>query len=228
MYYVYKHTNLANGKVYIGITRQKPSRRWHGGNGYRDQPLFWNAIQKYGWGSFSHEILQQGLSQDDAYELEQDYIHKYKSSEREYGYNIAGGGVDTTRFTPSYRDKLKVVAQNRPPMSVETRLKLSLAQRGKKKPPLTEEQRKRLSESLKGRVFSLEHCRHISESKKGKATMANNPKAKRVRCIETGKVYGCMKEAMLDTGANSHNISSVCSGKLKTAGGFHWEYVKEV
>ena len=228
MYYVYKHTNLANGKVYVGVTRQKPSRRWHGGNGYRDQPLFWNAIQKYGWESFSHEILQQGLSQEDAYRLEQDYIRKYKSSEREYGYNIAGGGIDSTRFTASYRDKLKTAVKNRPPMSLETRAKISLANRGKKRSPRTEEQRKRLSESLKGRVFSPEHCRHISESKKGKNAMANNPKAKRVRCIETGKVYECMKEATLDIGVSNHNISSVCSGKLKTAGGFHWEYVQGV
>lgn len=228
MYYVYKHTNLVNGKVYIGITRQKPSRRWHGGHGYCDQPLFWNAIRKYGWDGFTHEILHEGLSQTDAYRIEQEYISTFKSNDREFGYNIAGGGIDTTRFTISYRMKLSNATKLRPPMSEETRLKISLAKKGKKKPPLSDEQRERLSESLKGRVFSREHCDNISRSKKGKYTMANNPKAKRVRCIETGKIYECMKAAALDTGTNNHNISSACNGKLKTTGGYHWEYVKEV
>ena len=36
--------------------------------------------------------------------------------------------------------------------------------------------------------------------------------------------HTCMKEVELETGANNHNISSVCSGRLKTAGGYHWEY----
>lgn len=228
MYYVYKHTNLKNGKVYIGITRQKPSRRWHGGNGYRDQPLFWNAIQKYGWDGFSHEILLQGLSETDAYAKEQEYIEQYKSTDREHGYNIAGGGIDSARFTTEYREKLREANKKRPPMSVETRLKISLSRQGRKMPPLTEEQRKKLSASLKGRTFSPEHCRKISESKRGKYTLADNPKAKRVRCIETGKVYACMKEVTNELGICNHNISSVCAGKLKTAGGFHWEYVKEV
>lgn len=228
MYYVYKHTNMTNGKVYIGVTSQKPSRRWHGGSGYRDQPVFWNAIQKYGWEGFSHEILHQGLSQSDAFRLEQEYIEQYKSSEREYGYNISGGGIDSTRFTQSYREKLSASVKRRPPVSAETKLKLSMARRGKKLPPRTEEHCRKLSEALTGREFSEEHCRHISESKRGKYTMSDNPRAKCVRCVETGKVYSCMKEATAELGINNHNISSVCKGKLKTAGGFHWEYAEEV
>lgn len=33
-YCVYKHTS-PSGKVYIGITNQKPTRRWREGEGYR-------------------------------------------------------------------------------------------------------------------------------------------------------------------------------------------------
>lgn len=32
---VYKHTNLVNGKVYIGITSGNPQHRWNGGRGYK-------------------------------------------------------------------------------------------------------------------------------------------------------------------------------------------------
>lgn len=56
---VYKHTNLINQKVYIGITSRKPSSRWGlQGKGYKDQPKFFNAIEKYGWENFKHEISQ--------------------------------------------------------------------------------------------------------------------------------------------------------------------------
>ena len=49
-YCVYKHENIINHKVYIGITCQKPEYRWgHDGCNYKECPIFWRAIQKYGW-----------------------------------------------------------------------------------------------------------------------------------------------------------------------------------
>ncbi len=228
MYCVYKHTNLKNGKVYIGVTSQKPSRRWHGGHGYSDQPLFWNAIQKYGWENFNHEILAKNLSQDDAFRMEQELIKEYRSTDREYGYNISGGGVDSSRFTLPYRESLSRANRQRPPMSMETREKIAKARTGTKMPPCSEKTRRKLSESLTGRVFSKEHRKHISESKKGVFDGANNPRARKVRCLETGFIFSCLKDAALATGTSNHNISAVCNGRLKTSGGFHWEYVKEV
>lgn len=38
MYTVYKHTT-PSGKVYIGITKQKPWQRWNNGNGYKNNEL---------------------------------------------------------------------------------------------------------------------------------------------------------------------------------------------
>ena len=52
-------------------------------------------------------------------------------------------------------------------VSRETREKLRRAFLGKKMPPRTPEQRKRLSERLKGRKFSVEHCANISRAKRG-------------------------------------------------------------
>ena len=38
---VYKHTNLVNGLIYIGITCQGIEKRWQAG--YRGNPHFYNA-----------------------------------------------------------------------------------------------------------------------------------------------------------------------------------------
>lgn len=70
---VYKHTS-PNGKVYIGITCQKPSYRWSEGNGYKNNVYFYRAIQKYGWESFQHEVLFTGLSKENARKKEVELI----------------------------------------------------------------------------------------------------------------------------------------------------------
>lgn len=88
---VYKHTS-PNGKTYIGITSQEPERRWQNGYGYTTQQLFWRAIQKYGWNNFQHEILEENLTKEEAFQKERYYIDIFKSNQRECGYNTTSGG----------------------------------------------------------------------------------------------------------------------------------------
>ena len=69
------HKNLVNGKVYIGQTCDL-SERWRGsGKNYFNSIKFFNAIKKYGWDSFSHEVLYDSLNQEAA-----DKRIKYKLS----------------------------------------------------------------------------------------------------------------------------------------------------
>ena len=80
-FYIYRHTNLINGKVYIGQTCQKPEYRWgKDGNGYKNSPHFYSAIQQYGWNAFQHEILYSGLTQEEANKIETELILKYDSN----------------------------------------------------------------------------------------------------------------------------------------------------
>lgn len=96
-YLIYKHTNKINGKCYIGQTCQNPEKRWckHGSGYKKKQKKFWNAIEKYGWDNFTHDILYTGLTLEEANKLERELIKKYNSIAN--GYNISEGGSNNPR-----------------------------------------------------------------------------------------------------------------------------------
>ena len=92
-YIVYKHTNKHNGKSYIGISSQSIQHRsGYNGKNYKRNKHFYAAIQKYGWSNFSHEILFDELSKENAEHKEIELIAKYKTNDFRYGYNLSSGG----------------------------------------------------------------------------------------------------------------------------------------
>lgn len=96
---VYTHTS-PSGKVYVGITSQAPEKRWKGGSGYvrsdNHQPLFANAIIKYGWENISHKIIASNLTKEEACSIEKALIAKYKRQNK--SYNITDGGEGGTGY----------------------------------------------------------------------------------------------------------------------------------
>lgn len=94
MWKIYKHT-FPNGKVYIGQTKQRLSKRFENGAGYDACPLMAKAIQKYGWENVNTEILVDNItSLEEANQLEIYYIELYDSRNPNKGYNVGyGGGV---------------------------------------------------------------------------------------------------------------------------------------
>ena len=92
-YCIYKHTNRVNGKIYIGQTYQEPKKRWQNGlSAYSHNEHFYNAIKKYGWNNFDHEILLENLSKEEMKYWEDYYIEYYESRNPDKGYNIMKGG----------------------------------------------------------------------------------------------------------------------------------------
>ena len=93
---VYKHTNKINFFSYIGITSREPEVRW-GKNGKNYRPCkgryscFYNAIKKYGWDNFEHEILETDLTYEQACDKEMYYISFY-NTKAPNGYNLTDGG----------------------------------------------------------------------------------------------------------------------------------------
>lgn len=99
-YTVYAHTNKTNFKTYFGQTCQEDlTKRWGGGHGYRQCPVFYNAIKKYGWNGFTHEIIKTGLTKDEADALEKECIWFFMTNKHEFGYNVQEGGRPNGKFS---------------------------------------------------------------------------------------------------------------------------------
>ena len=107
-YTVYMHI-FPNNKVYIGITsRKNVNYRWRkNGIGYISSPKMNNAIQKYGWENIKHKILYEHLTKEEAEQKEIELIAQYKSNQREYGYNIANGGMHKGKCSEETKNKIK-------------------------------------------------------------------------------------------------------------------------
>lgn len=227
-YKVYKHTT-PNGKVYIGITCQDPHKRWGYGCSYMKQRYFSTAIKKYGWDNIVHEILYENLSQKEAEDKEIELIAKYKSNNREFGYNIANGGKSRGMVSEETRELISKIQKGRKQRpetiqkransnrgkhrSEETKRKISEANKGKKPTQYTllklreantgrkpsEETRKKLSESIK-KSWTEERRKEFGERHKGE------------KCIFYGKKW--TPEEILELQIKNRGINSVLSKKV--------------
>lgn len=83
-YVVYIHKNILNGKVYVGQTCNLSERWRNNGKNYFNSIKFYNAIKKYGWDNFTHEVVYSNLNKQAADKLEKELIHKYNSIEEGY------------------------------------------------------------------------------------------------------------------------------------------------
>lgn len=248
-YCVYKHTS-PNGKVYIGITKQEPQKRWKNGRGYSNSVRFMNAINKYGWDSFTHEVLAEGISKVEAEVMEVRLIALYDSTNPENGYNLASGG---NANTPNAETKSKISksvqrawsdsetrdrivdGMNGVKRSDESKANISSAQRKRFARP---EERLRVSERQVGKTKSEESKQKTSESliryysdennrnKLKEIRRALRNRAVAIRCIDTGEIFNAVVDAENKYSISHQNIIKVCKGQRKTAGGLRWEYVE--
>lgn len=220
-YTVYCHT-LFDGRKYIGVTSQNVSRRWRNGKGYEGDNRFFDAIQKYGWESFDHEIIATNLSETDAHKLEKKLIKENNTQDILHGFNTAGGGKGFTNPSEERRKELS-----------EMFTKINT---GKKH---TEEFKKRASERMKGdrnpnahgKALTKERIEQFREYAKKPKTdeqkrkMSLSARKVKVVCVETGKEFCSMKEAAKEMGAKYTSLSCAVYRGTRCAG-YHWK-VKE-
>lgn len=106
--YIYKITNLVNGKVYIGQTRRTVEQRYkeHINSAIRGDGFYLAcAMKSYGVDNFKVETIASTDDVETLNELENFYIRKYKSDCSEFGYNLAPGGNSNTMDSPVVKAK---------------------------------------------------------------------------------------------------------------------------
>ena len=200
-YIVYMHTS-PNMKRYIGITSLDPVKRWRNGRGYKDQSYFWNAIKKYGWDNFKHEVLIQGVSFEEACALEQKFIQDYKTYDSKYGYNLTLGGEGRV-------------------LTDEQKKKLSEQRQGPNACGYgyfpSEETKKKMSDAAKGKIFTKKTREKMANAKK-KVVYQYNLDGEFLNIFESAT------DGANATGTNIGNLCACCRNVVKQANGFFWSY----
>lgn len=244
-YTVYEHINKTNGKRYIGVTKQKPERRWANGRGYIHNQHFYQAIKKYGWEEgFEHRIICSNLEEDAAYEMEKILIKQYDLTNPDKGYNICEGGLQRgphnfekmTQWANENKKFGQGVHNSRKVKCLETEDVFGSIQEAERwsgstkvrdvcegtrqhagRHPITNELLS-WAYANEGDIVTIEY--HSNDRLK-------KNKIKRIKCLTTETIYNNATEAEKDTGICACNILKVCQGKRKTAGKMQWQYYED-
>lgn len=246
---VYMHTNKINNKVYVGITSCKPEDRWgHNGIKYpkEEQPVFYNAIQKYGWDGFEHIIFAENLTEEEAKKMEIMLIALYKTNCKRYdnpsyGYNMTDGGEGALGRPCSEETKQKIrekaLGRTWTEQQKANRKELYTHIKNPFKGKIHSEETKkiigdkakiRLSDKTKhpmyGKTQSEESRRKNIQSQKNRKSV--------VQCDKQGNFiceYISIGEASAATGIARTTISRCCNHEPhhKSAGGFIWTFSDE-
>jgi len=153
---IYKITCLGNNKVYIGsavwIKKRWSSHRTHLRQNIHHNPHLQNAFNLYGEKSFVYEVIEK-CKKEKLIDREQYWIDKYNAFDKNTGFNV-------------------IPKADRSVMSEETKRKISLANKGRKK---SAETRARMKAAQQNR--SKEWCKNIGEGKLGHSLSEAHKKA---------------------------------------------------
>ena len=207
-YKVYIH-KFPNGKAYIGITRQEPKLRWGGGNWYARNEYMYRAIKKYGCENIEHIVLFDGLSKNDACEIEKELIKKHKTNNKNFGYNIESGG-QCSSLAESTKQKLREVHTGKR-ASEETKDKMSASRKR-----FLSENPEYYQKNLENIMCAVEKAAELKRKSVIQYDLDGNFLA----------VWNSTREAERVLGIYHSHIAKCCNKvpKYNTAGGYRWEY----
>jgi group I intron endonuclease len=180
--FIYKTTNLVNGKIYIGKACNKSTMR----NSYLGSgKYFIRALAKYGKDNFERRIIDFGEDRNDLCRKEVFWIKFYDARNSLVGYNICpggegGSGGDTLSAHPNREEIARKIS-----LKAKERLK------NKENHPMygthrSEETRSRISTSRMGQVSGFKGKKHSEEtrSKMRLAQIGHIPWNKGLKMIE--------------------------------------------
>lgn len=209
---IYKITNRINGKVYIGQTVQKLTKRWADHcsmDRTRDgQSYLFNAVCKYGKENFIIEQIDSAQTLEGLNALEEMYIKKF-DCRAPAGYNLLPGGLNK-RHHESTKNKISQKLKGRP---------ITNRWNGGNTTSPSEETRTKISQKLKGKSIkhrwtkgntkprTEEQKEYLRKLNKG---TPNKSLYKQVKIIETSTVYESVNAAAKALDTNRVTVSKWC------------------
>ncbi len=186
---IYCIKNLVNNKVYIGsavnFNKRFYEHSWELNKNIHHNIYLQRSFNKYGESNFEFIILEYTEKIENLRGAEQKWMNDLNVLDVEYGYNICTKAENSSgyRHTEETIEKMREIAKNRPPVSKETKIKISKASKDRKhKPetierfkeiaknrlPMSEETKKKISESKKDHIVSEETRKKIGDANKGR------------------------------------------------------------
>lgn len=95
--YVYKTTNIINGKMYIGQHKSEKFDESYKGSGV----ILTKALEKYGKSNFKTQIIECCETAEELDDREVYWIARYNASESETFYNVASGCNGSHEYSTS-------------------------------------------------------------------------------------------------------------------------------
>jgi len=194
---IYLLTNTVNQKQYVGFTTKSLLERCEQHLALVKRGSQWllhRAIRKYGWASFTSEIIY--MSEDDDYclkEAEVVLIADY-NTKKPNGYNMTDGGEGTLGHKHSDETKAKMSKDRKGighKQTDETKAKISKANTNPSKekranyskaafnrPPCSDEAKANMSASQKGRKHTSETKAKISAAHQNRPPITDQTRAK--------------------------------------------------
>jgi len=177
-----------------------------------------NAWNKYGEADFEFTILR--ICEPDYSELnkwETIYIQEKNALDRTIGFNIAAGGDNSGNSIKGFTEEERREFCRK--MSERQKEYYKTHPSPFKGKHLSEEAKRIISEKNRGKNLGVKRPEHSQAMSRG-----NNPKAKRIVCIETGEIFQCAKDAAEKYGITNSTILKTCKGIQTTSAGLHWSY----
>lgn len=193
--YIYKTTNLFNGKIYVGQKRAKQFDSHYYGSGVR----ITNLIKKYGIKNFTCELIEECASENELNTRECYWIKTLNATDRNIGYNLSSGGYKTRgmRHADSTKEQIRQKikeyykthdnAKKGTHLSEETKMKLRQANIGKTYSEEVKQKHRGKPAWNKGIPMTEEAKKHLSEVNKGKKQNLSNEVRERKRARMLGK-----------------------------------------
>lgn len=243
-YLIYRATNTVNGKVYIGLTSKSLGDRkiQHFKqaslkNPKRKTMVFVLALRKYGKDAFHWEILSDGLTKEQASDLEKRLIAELPPKQK---YNTAAGGAGVcVPWTDARRQLMSSIMKKR---KLPDDVLLAMRERTSRPVVCLTDGRQYTSLSAAAKSYGIcrqtiaELCRTRRTTNHGlrfqylcptSATTKQTPRSKSVICLNDGQIHETIAAASKCYNLSSSSISNCCRGRVVSTNGMYFSYYQE-